>query len=534
MYRIRSAFGVETTFASLEEFAGAVQRGGVSPEDQIYHSRADRWLDVKSHPHYRLAIENAQPRERPAAPQAEPPSGRTQVMAKPMLQAEAPPALAEDGFMVMSNGLESPIRTANGNRSTTQTHEPKSEAKPQGVVRVMPRVTVPTAPPSVASAPAAPAAAAPVAVPATVNRPAPVIPGPPVEQAAPPPEPAAPVELRKPEPPAPPVRAPEPKPVAATVSRERDAGDAWTSSSPEAPGRGSRRPFLIGGAIAAVAALIAITIWRPWNGDSPASIAAQTVTDAHATVRDTALQEFAAAVVAAAAAQPPEPVKAPEPKVLAAVSPDLQMDVSVPAAEVDLGGTVSVNPTTTLSPSEIARRLTAAEAQARADLDRSLGAFSDLLTPVRLGTPEAVKATRATWVASGDAIRAYRSTIARLESAYNDSLLVAQRAQKWPASELRAWSARPSYAEPAETSQIADLMVDQVAEGLDLLIASGGKYQVKNGRIQFAAPSDAARYSIIQSWVSNRRQQWTSMPASTRPATIALLLKAVGDGLPMP
>ena len=42
MYRIRSAFGVETTFASLEEFAGAVQRGGVSPEDQIYHSRADR------------------------------------------------------------------------------------------------------------------------------------------------------------------------------------------------------------------------------------------------------------------------------------------------------------------------------------------------------------------------------------------------------------------------------------------------------------------------------------------------------------
>ena len=41
-----------------------------------------------------------------------------------------------------------------------------------------------------------------------------------------------------------------------TVSRERDAGDAWTSSSPEAPGHGSRRPFLIGGAIAKVGDLV--------------------------------------------------------------------------------------------------------------------------------------------------------------------------------------------------------------------------------------------------------------------------------------
>ncbi|TFG50488.1 MAG: hypothetical protein E4H38_03520 [Gemmatimonadales bacterium] len=326
----------------------------------------------------------------------------------------------------------------------------------------------------------------------------------------------------------------EPKPDLAEVSPERDSAEGWTSSSPEAPGRGSRRPFLIGGAIAAIVALLALLIWRPWNGESTASIAAQTVPDASAPVRDTVLQEFAAAVVAAAAAQPPEPVKAPEPKVLAAVSPDLKMDVSVPVAEVDLGSALSVSPTTSLSPSEIARRLTTAEAQARTDLDRSLGAFSDLLTPARLGTAEAVKATRATWVASGDLIRSYRAIIARLESAYNDSLLVAQRTQKWPASELRAWSARPSYSEPVETSQIADLMVDQVAEGLDLLIASGGKYQFKNGRIQFAAASDAARYSIIQGWVSNRRQQWTAMPASTRPATIMLLLKAMGDGLPMP
>jgi hypothetical protein len=536
MYRIRSAFGVETTFASLEEFSGAVQRGGVSPEDQIYHSRADRWLDVKSHPHYRLALENAQPGARSAAPVAEPSSGRTQVMAKPMLRGEEPPQQAGDGFLVMSSGLDSPLRTAGGSRATTQTPEPKAEAKPHDVVRVMPRVAVPPAPPPVASAPASasPPEAPPAEVAPAVNRPAQVIPPAPIEKVSPQPAPAAQVEAKKPEPVAPPAPAPEPRPVPVPEHWKHDSADAWTSSSPEAPGHGSRRPFVIGGGVAAIAAVVALLIWRPWNGDATASIAAQTVSDAATPARDTALQQFAAAVVAAAAAQPAEPEKAPEPRVLAAVKPDLKMDVSVPAAEVDLGGAPSINPTIGLSPSEIARRLTAAQAQARAGLDRSLGAFSDMLTPAQLGTLDAVKATRATWVASGDAIRAYRATIARLESAYNDSLLSAQRAQKWPASELRAWSARPSYAEPSETSQIADLMVDQVAEGLDLLIASGGQYQFRNGRIQFAAAADAARYSIIQSWVSNRRQQWAAMPASTQPATIGLLLRALGDGLPMP
>ena len=56
MYRIRSASGTEATYSSLEEFTAAVRRGNVAPEDEIFHSRANRWLDVKSHPHYRGAV----------------------------------------------------------------------------------------------------------------------------------------------------------------------------------------------------------------------------------------------------------------------------------------------------------------------------------------------------------------------------------------------------------------------------------------------------------------------------------------------
>jgi len=524
MYRIRSTSGIEMSFASLEEFTAAVQRGGVSSSDQIYHSRADRWLDVKSHPHYRLAIKTPQPRERPTVPQAGASHGRTQVMAKPMLLGD--PVSAEDGFMVMSSGLDSPIRTAGGSRATAETREPQTMPTHRDSVRVMPRVAVPTAAPPVAAAP-------------IVRQPTPAAAPIAAEQPRPQAVPVAMPQARVAESIAPPSPAVVPVPARAPESHETESTETWTSAAPEAPGRGSPKSFLIGGAVAAALAIVALLIWHPWSVGSTDSIAAQTMPEATALAQapDTVLQEFAASVVAATAAQPPAPLKPPvplEPQVLPAVRPDLRLDGSVPAAEIDLYSAPTASPTVTLSPSEIARRITDAEAQARADLDRKLGAFTDLFTPTRLATLEAVRSTRASWVASGDVLRSYRATIARLESAYGDSLLGAQRAQKWPASELRAWSARPSYAEPAETSQIGDLMVDQVAEGLDLLAASSGQYQIKNGRIHFTAANNAARYSVIQGWVSNRTQQWAAMPASTRPATITLLMKALGEGLPTP
>ncbi len=55
MYRIRSTDGLEAEYGSLEEFAAAVRRGEVTPDAEIFHVRANRWLDIKSHPHYRLA-----------------------------------------------------------------------------------------------------------------------------------------------------------------------------------------------------------------------------------------------------------------------------------------------------------------------------------------------------------------------------------------------------------------------------------------------------------------------------------------------
>src|SRR6266850_1474099 len=116
MYRIRKAAGTEAVYNSLEEFTSAVRRGEVHPEDEIFHTRANRWLDVKSHPHYRTAIaphghESGQAapapvQSAPAAPAprspAPPrpasipapgssPSSRAQVFERPVVRPTPPP-----------------------------------------------------------------------------------------------------------------------------------------------------------------------------------------------------------------------------------------------------------------------------------------------------------------------------------------------------------------------------------------------------------------------------------------------------------
>lgn len=84
MYRIRLASGAETTYHSIDELTSALQGGEVTAEALIYHQRADRWLTITNHPHYKIAMTRATG-EHPAGsrpvPSAQPDAGKRQVIA---------------------------------------------------------------------------------------------------------------------------------------------------------------------------------------------------------------------------------------------------------------------------------------------------------------------------------------------------------------------------------------------------------------------------------------------------------------------
>jgi hypothetical protein len=94
MYRIRSSSGEEAVFKTLEEFNAAVRSGIIAAEDEIFHSRANKWLDVRSHPHYRSALGLGEENGNGHAPRLTPPSSAKPTLSPFGVQA-APPSLSK-------------------------------------------------------------------------------------------------------------------------------------------------------------------------------------------------------------------------------------------------------------------------------------------------------------------------------------------------------------------------------------------------------------------------------------------------------
>lgn len=48
--KLRNPAGSEYSFGTVEEFAHAVQSGGITADWEIYHATGQRWLPITRHP----------------------------------------------------------------------------------------------------------------------------------------------------------------------------------------------------------------------------------------------------------------------------------------------------------------------------------------------------------------------------------------------------------------------------------------------------------------------------------------------------
>lgn len=641
MYKIRTAEGNETVYDSLEEFSAAVRRGAVTPNDEIFHTRAGRWLDIKSHPHYRSAITMANGAggspagvgSVPASPQAgagpapapapaPAPRPVQQTVYRHQLQApvpkskdltfididgtvvpqernatiiraqkpapravprptpvppakpkpEAPPS-AGDSFLVMDGGIESPVRTSSGHRTVSDDLEVLFDAPLPPAMPVPPARTAENpnaAPAPAAKAPEKPAVSTPAAVKAPVTqppKPAVVMPAKAAVAPAPrlPEKPASAPAVSGATPAVAAVAAPLPASVhpAPSVAEDLDIpGGPLVEVAPHevaapAPARGPARSHraLLAAGLAAVVMTGAVLAWRPWQtGSTAGELTAQA---APVGLDSASAAAAAASVVPAPSGTEPAPAggptikpvaaigpatvpgaspaeEAPKEEIIAAVRPNFRADAVISTADIAIGSTDVGGKTAAVAPSDLARRAEAAGRTAQQELGVRLSAagFRSVLAPSRIGSAEGAASARNAWIAGADAIRQYRARIGRIEKAYEDSMLVSQRSQRWPVEELRAWGARQSLAEPGDVSQLADLMISQVTEALDLLAALGGQYEVKNGAINFRSPSAESRYTSIRNWVEQRTHTWSATPVAARPHSVSMILQALGDGLP--
>jgi hypothetical protein len=442
----------------------------------------------------------------------------------------------------MATGMESPVRKSNGHKAVSEDLDllfdtPIADAVP----------------------PAQPAAVA-------VPHPGSVAPAPPPP--APPPAAA----------PKPVLEAPRPEQqrgitVKAVIVREQEdltiPGHAWVDAPvapaaeaaqvaqpihTAAPGGRSYGFAVVAGAVVVVAAG-ALLLLRPWSGSRaeatatpesrpsvapsapPAGLMPQGLVagGAAATTSPSALSP-ADSIAAKGARDSVVPADSgtdsPLEEVIA-TRPEFKAPVAVSPAELSLDADLGTAPSaTSVAPSELIRRLETSERQAQQDLNARLAGFRNVFAGSRLASREGVNQARAAWIGGADAVRQYRVRIARLQLAYEDSVLASQRASRWSGDDIRKWASRRSLAEPAETSQMADLMFSQVAEALDILSTLDGQYELKGNVIRFRNPVSGTRFMSVRTWVEQRMDNWSSTPESARPYTITAILQALGQGLP--
>ena len=91
MYRIRRESGEEVNFGSIDELGAAVASGVVTAKAEIFHARAEKWLPIASHPHFKMAHDRINSASAPRASSQRPAlsaSGQRPAITVP--QASAP------------------------------------------------------------------------------------------------------------------------------------------------------------------------------------------------------------------------------------------------------------------------------------------------------------------------------------------------------------------------------------------------------------------------------------------------------------
>ena len=326
--------------------------------------------------------------------------------------------------------------------------------------------------------------------------------------------------------------------ISISTSTHRRSIRCRPRAAPVAPEKGKTGLLLGGTGVVALLGLVAF-VWKPWVPAPQSTGQSATQTPVAAIPAPEQPAASTTTLVQTASAQTgPAPVKpiplgatpvATQPAtekpvaqkvdsaleqetIVAAVTPDFRsasIDMSAPRVEVAMS-----NGGTGIAPSELTRRYNVAATAAKQDLYGKLmsAGFIRIFSASRLASADGLSSAQAAWSTGGEAIAQYRTRIAKIEKAYDDSVLASQRTGKWPAVEMRVWAGRTSYVEPSEMTSASDLMFRQVSDLLILLDGQQGQIEVKGGAFAFKDLQAKQDYNTKRIWIAQRMDSWSGTP----------------------
>jgi len=158
MYRIRRESGEEVNFSSIDELGAAVASGVVTAKAEIFHARAEKWLPIASHPHFKMAHDRINSASAPRATSSQRPalsaSGQRPAITVPQASAPTPapsgtaPRIQAPQLRVMRDAPSATTPAAT-EMAATQKPAPRWNSAQRPAARaVAPKPPTPSAPPA--------------------------------------------------------------------------------------------------------------------------------------------------------------------------------------------------------------------------------------------------------------------------------------------------------------------------------------------------------------------------------------------------
>jgi hypothetical protein len=535
MYRIRLASGEEAVYRTVQELAQAVASGMVSPDAEVYHKGANRWLPINTHPDYRAAMVTGQQTAinpaiqipglpGKAASEANPSSGKNPAVST----SGEPPAKPSGQTSALTSSGQRPSLSVNPVPPAPKLTPPKAPAVPPRKSTTK-TTAVPTDfefdlvdPEEIPPAPAntRQSAAIPIPPARSSTAKASAIAVPPASDL---PAEAQIIDLTAPE-----------EPMGEAVGDIIIPGDIGPEVPPARPSSAwfDRGRLVLIASIAALVLAVGVTALVVVKSRPRTQVAIDSTASNPSALNpsDTMdLQEDPPAPTRPKLAPPttpaPSPVRTarvpsapeatqPAPKPVVPVAPprrDSTPRVAVTPAPAPARPRPATN--TSRTPSYFQ-----AYADARSEMDESLAyvSFRRVFSPGRFSGSDSLRATKRMVVAAGNILRVYRGREVMLEQQYRPE----------------DPGGRNSLREPFETSEASRALLSDVDSLFALLVNQDGEVTVTEREVRFRSARTAQAYNQIRRQISQTLATWRDSAEASNRVTMPRLVQALGTSLP--
>ena len=167
-------------------------------------------------------------------------------------------------------------------------------------------------------------------------------------------------------------------------------------------------------------------------------------------------------------------------------------------------------------------------ARARLETGMRVARLSRLFASPRLTPGGGVTDTRVSLAGAANFIRVFRKQQAAIDRAYQDSVRLLAKRNKWSPAEVKRWHSRTPRKETATLELLGGALIASIDSMFGVLASQEGAYKLRESAIAFENPVASEAYGTLRRRIDEQINSAIAAGGATSAGPTSLLLRAIG------